>query len=160
MQFHARWASHCSIMEERPLRQINSNRLKNLQAHTARFLLKNSFAIPKLTDLVRIFTVWKFEKFYFIIRLTLRTAFLEYCQIENMTNVEPNRHFLSHLWFGYSACKWHITSSLLSFYANFQDVFLATEKAMNHVSMLQIWFKKMSHEAAQIVLFITSQAKG
>lgn len=39
------------------------DRLKNLQAHTAFFLLKNCFAIPKLTYFIRASPVWKFENF-------------------------------------------------------------------------------------------------
>lgn len=39
------------------------DRLKNLPAHTAFFLLKNCFSIPKLTCLLRSFPAWKFEDF-------------------------------------------------------------------------------------------------
>lgn len=39
------------------------DRLQELNAHTKCFLLKNCFAIPKLTYFVRISHAWKFENF-------------------------------------------------------------------------------------------------
>lgn len=54
------------------------DRLKNLPAHTAYFLLRNCFAIPKLTCFVRTFPVWKFSDFIStfdaLIRTTLETV--------------------------------------------------------------------------------------
>lgn len=53
------------------------DRLKNLPAHIAYFLLRNCFAIPKLTYFVRTFPVWKFKNFCStfdaLIRTTLET---------------------------------------------------------------------------------------
>ena len=43
--------------------KIMFERLKFLNSHTALFILKNCFAIPKLTYLIRTTSAWKFESF-------------------------------------------------------------------------------------------------
>lgn len=63
---------------------IMFDRLKNLNSHTAYFLLKHCFAIPKLTYFVRTTSAWKFQEFLDTVDNKLRKT------LEAILNVNVN----------------------------------------------------------------------
>lgn len=66
------------------------DRLKNLSAHTAFFLLKNCFAIPKLTYLLRSFPAWKFKDFTSAFDSLIKTT------LESILNIRLDENSWKH----------------------------------------------------------------